>query len=200
MDIRNNGGGDDDLGLNLFSYFYGKPIVEFKRMEFRMKKSKYFRYSDMKAFMWWMLTSVLNKTKKINDSTYIVKSGKTLKYYPPSKPQFQGKVFVLINGRSYSTTSDFAALMKSYGLATFIGEETGGCYYGNTSATEIKVILPNTGMQIWIPTVRYTTNVKPIAEFGRGTMPNHHVLLIVNDQLTGVDTELQFTMNLINEQ
>jgi len=200
IDVRDNDGGDDDLGLNLFSYFHDKPIVEFNRMEFRMKKSKYFRYSDMSGFKFWLLTSVLNKTKKINDSTFIVKSEKTLKPYGPSRPQFDGDIYILINGRSSSTTSDFVALMKSYDKAIFIGEETGGGYYGNTSAVEIEVTLPNTKIKVWTPTVCYTTNVKPIAEFGRGTIPDYEVQPSIQDEINDIDTELNFTLKIIKEK
>lgn len=199
IDLRNNGGGEDAFGLSLFSYFYKQPVVEFSKMQFRSKSSNYFKYSDMSSPEWWFITTLYFDTHKVNDSTFLIAGEKTLEPYGPSRPQFKGGVYILINGRSYSTTADFTALMKSYGLATFVGEETGGGYYGNTSWLPVNVALPHTQIRMKVPTVRYTTNVKPNVPFGRGTIPDYHLTPSIQDQLKGVDTELAFTLELIEK-
>lgn len=199
IDLRNNGGGEDRFGLNLFSYFYDQPVVEFSKMQFRSKSSDYFKYSDMSSLEWWFITSLYFDTHKVNDSTFLIAGERTLEPYGPSRPQFKGGVYILINGRSYSTTADFTALMKSYGLATFVGEETGGGYYGNTSWLPVNVALPHTQIRMKVPTVRYTTNVKPNVPFGRGTIPDYHLTPSIQDQLKGIDTELAFILELIEK-
>ncbi|MEQ9403370.1 MAG: S41 family peptidase [Cyclobacteriaceae bacterium] len=192
VDVRNNPGGRDNYGLELFSYLFNKSIIEFKRIEFKTKESKFLDYSERKKLYF-------NKHKKINDSTFIETKGKTLQSYGPSSPQFGGNVFLLMNGNCFSTCADFTALVKSYDIATIIGEEPGGGYYGNTSGSVIPFTLPNTKMRLWVPTNRYTTNVSPIVEFGRGTPPDYPLTPLIEDLAKGVDTELEFTLRLIHK-
>lgn len=192
IDVRNNPGGRDNYGLELFSYLHNKSIVEFKSIEFKTKESKFLDYSERKRLYF-------NKHKKINDSTFIETKGKTLQSYGPSSPQFDGNVFLLMNGNCFSTCADFTALIKSYNIATIIGEEPGGGYYGNTSGSVIPFTLPNTKMKLWVPTNRYTTNVSPIVEFGRGTPPDYPLTPSIEDLVKGVDTELEFTLSLIRK-
>ena len=61
----------------------------------------------------------------------------------PSKPTFHGKVLILINGGSFSTTSEFLSHAHFHKRATFIGEESGGGYYGNTSGPSLRLTLPH---------------------------------------------------------
>ena len=199
IDLRNNGGGDDELGLKLFSYFYDKPVVEFSKMQYRLKRSKYFKYSDINNFQFFVMTKLMFKTKKIDDSTNIILKLKTLEPYRPSQPSYKGKTYILINGRSFSTTADFSALMRSYGLATFIGSETGGGYYGNSSAITINVKLPNTNIRMRVPTVKYTTNVKPLVPFGRGVIPDYQIMPSIKDQINNIDAEMKFTLQFIEK-
>lgn len=193
IDLRGNGGGRDEYGLNLFSYLYDKPIIEFNRIEYKTRKTKYLEYSSWKK-MW------LNKNRKLNDSTFVEVKEKTLRMYEPSFPQFKGELFILINGGCYSTTGDFSAIAKSYQIGTIIGEETGSAYYGNNSGSTPFFTLPNTKIKIRIPIAKYTTNVKPISDIGRGTIPDYHVEPSIQDLIKGIDTEMNFTLDLIEEE
>lgn len=48
----------------------------------------------------------------------------------PSEPHSSGKVLVLMNGGSFSTTCEFRSNLPYRKRATFVGEEAGGGYYG----------------------------------------------------------------------
>src|SRR5215210_7293731 len=79
---------------------------------------------------------------------------------PPSKllrnkPTFTGKVFILINGGSFSTTSEFLSQAHFHKRATFIGEESAGGYYGNSSGFMPVVTLPNTKLAVRVPLMTY---------------------------------------------
>ena len=197
VDVRNNGGGHDALGLELLSYFASAPVVEFKSMNHRLNRSEYAQYSDLSNFQ-RALIRLLFRSRKTNDATHELRAFKTLKPYAPSTPGYRGKVYILINGRSYSTTADFCALMKSQQHATFIGQETGGCYYGNSSWLPVRVTLPNSNIRLKLPTVRYTTNVAPLQPTGRGILPDYPIHPTIQDVLSGTDCELNFTLELIN--
>ncbi|MGD1960929.1 MAG: S41 family peptidase [Fulvivirga sp.] len=199
IDMRDNLGGDDNFGLRLFSYLYDKPIIEFKEQTLIANKSEYFRYTKdlnrTKAIFYHMLF-----TKKGDDSRFYMRHAETLKPSSPSLPQFTGNVYILINGGTYSTGADFVALMKSYQLATFIGEEVGGAYYGNTSGYLITTILPYSKLRLILPVVNYRTNVEPTEKIGRGVMPDYPIKPAIMDLVNGIDTELEFTRQLINHK
>ena len=199
IDMRDNLGGYDDFGLLLFSYLYEDPIIEFKSKELIINKSEYYKYTkDMSRLKIAMLKAF--STRKINDSRYAIKKDKTLKPSSPSFPQYKGKVYLMIDGGTYSTGADFASLVKSYQVATFIGEETGGGYYGNTSGDLINFSLPHTKLRLLIPIIKYITNVKPTIADGRGVPPDYLVYPAIEDLIKGIDTELQFTLAIIKNK
>ncbi len=199
LDLRGNSGGTDEYGLELFSYFHPEPIVEFEKQEFTINKSDYFKYSDLSAFKLRMLKA-FSKTKKVNDSTYLLLSQKTLKPFGPTQPQFKGALYVLIDGGTFSTAADVAALFKSYQRGTLIGEETGGGYYGNTSGLGVTSVLPNSKFIMVTPVMRYTTNVEKVQEVGRGVSPDHPVHPTINELIDDVDAELNYALQLIGNK
>ncbi len=114
---------------------------------------------------------------EVTDSTYLLKRAagykRVLGTVQPASERFTGNIFLLVGRSTASATSDFAAWMHSLGLATIIGEETGGNYYGNTSNWEFNITLPNTKIRLLLPLARYLTNVKPDIPLGRGIIPDH---------------------------
>ncbi|MGL4630154.1 MAG: S41 family peptidase, partial [Leadbetterella sp.] len=132
IDLRNNDGGNEKYGLNLYSHLTSSPFTGYKQIDLRTTHFRYKKYSNTNRFE-YLLVKTLLRRKKINDTTYLVTNDKATGEYQPHKNPFKGKIYILINGASFSTTSDFTALAQSNKIATFIGEETGGSYLGNTS-------------------------------------------------------------------
>lgn len=190
LDLRGNLGGSDVMGLDMLSYLIDEPILEFKKIVSRAPKPSHLSYSDGSKIYYF-------KNKKINDTTYHAFGVPTLKPYGPSQPTFQGELYVLINGFTFSTAADVAAQIKSRGRGTFIGEETGGGYYGNTSGSSIKIILPNTKLVAWVPIGRYHPNVENTEESGRGVFPDHRVEPGIWDILDKRDVQMDTTLELI---
>jgi hypothetical protein len=77
----------------------------------------------------------------------------------PSKPAFRGQVYILINGNSFSTTAEFLSHVHFRKRATFIGEESGGGYYGNSSGFMPRLVLPNTKAMVSVPLMTYYLSV-----------------------------------------
>jgi C-terminal processing protease CtpA/Prc len=114
----------------------------------------------------------------------------------PGNNTFDGKVFVLINGMSFSATTEFCAVAKSNRRAVFIGEETGGTYVGNTSGKFVERLLPNTQIKISVPTIQYVMAVKNEKLKNRGIIPDHIVMPTINDVLGNKDVQLEYAINL----
>ena len=81
--------------------------------------------------------------------------------------------------------------------ATFIGEETGGAYYGNNSGVFAIVTLPNTKLTVGIPLMAYYSNVSGYPYKDRGILPDHTVKNSVEDVLHKRDVVMEYTLELI---
>jgi len=82
---------------------------------------------------------------------------------------------------------------------TFIGEETGGAYYGNNSGMQTVLTLPNTRFKIRVPMYEYWNAVPGYDGKRRGTRPDYQVETKVANLLRGVDEQLDLAMKLANE-
>jgi len=114
----------------------------------------------------------------------------------PLPGHYTGKVFFLTNGGTFSSTAEFAAIAKSNNRGLFIGEETGGGYYGNTSGERTTIFLPNTKIRVNIPLTRYTLAVKPLKHGGRGVLPDVEVEPTINDKVTDRDAQMEKALQL----
>jgi len=114
----------------------------------------------------------------------------------PGKWPFLAKVVVLINGGTFSTAADACAVIHHLKRARFVGEETGGGYYGNNSGLTVRFKLPASGFQVRIPMYAYWTAVSGYPEKRRGVIPDHHVETRVSDLLQGVDKPLEIALEM----
>ena len=80
--------------------------------------------------------------------------------------------------------------------ATFIGEETGGGYYGNNSGMQTIVTLPNSKMRVRVPMYEYWNAVPGYDGKRRGTVPDHLTPSTVANLLHGVDAQLELALKL----
>lgn len=184
IDLRGNGGGRDTYGSLLFSYLTNAPFEYYTSLE-----------------------SSTQKLTKANLSNYIPKENPAEDYFrgrnnlatqKPSNTTYLGNVYILIDGMSFSTTAEFCAITKSNNRAKFIGEETGGGYFGNTSGNAVELVLPNTKIYISIPTTKYTLAVKK-GNSNRGILPDYKVIPTINDYIKNEDVQLEFALKLANE-
>jgi len=114
----------------------------------------------------------------------------------PKENSFDGKVYFLMDGRSFSATAEFAAIAKTNKRGLFIGEETGGGYYGNTSGGEAMVTLPNTQISCRIPLIKYTTAVKKAKYKDRGVIPDYPVYPTITDIVEKMDGQMEYTLKI----
>jgi C-terminal processing protease CtpA/Prc len=68
-----------------------------------------------------------------------------------AEPFFDGPVCVLTGPFTFSAAAEFADAVKTYRLATIVGEETGG--RPNDFGNDLPFVLPNSGLTVNIATV-----------------------------------------------
>ncbi len=175
---KNTGGSEGNEGL-LYSYF-GENYQKYQKVRTKRPKAVLDNGTDkpitIKAFGFFE-RFFLNK--KMEDGSLERREGigkGLMAYKKEPKYKFSGKTYVLISPVTYSGGSEFSNMMYSQGLATFVGQETGGGYYGNTSGYSRELILPNSKIRVFIPALQFVMNVKPIIPFGRGVIPHYEVI------------------------
>lgn len=167
LDLRNNQGGDIENGVNLLSYLLDKPF------------------------------SVVQEYNCVENNEVQHCNGPSLGQHNPKANNFKGKLYVLINGGSFSNSGIVASCLQANNRAIFIGQETGG--NPNVIAGFIEDIkLPKTKIQVQVPTKQFVIRDKANNK-GQGVMPTQLVIPKLADILEGKDTELGYTIDLISK-
>ncbi|MEM7380725.1 MAG: S41 family peptidase [Bacteroidota bacterium] len=197
IDIRGNGGGHEVVFTELFSYLAKKPFRAYKQLHTITNKvpnpEYYLEQEEIEELENWA-----TKNLQAQQDLFLVTDEIGVKQLRPKKPNFNGKVLVLIDGKTSSAAGDFSGLIRSYGEVMFMGEETGGNPYINTAGTRLTLVLPNSGLQIIIPTLLYTINIEG-ENPGYGMRPEIEVELGIDDFLGKEDVMMQKALSLMKE-
>jgi len=203
IDIAENSGGTEGNEGLLYSYF-GDNYQKYKKVRVKAQKVVLDNGIDkpVKLKTFGFLERIFTN-KKMVDGSLERKNGigfGLMAFKSPPKNKFKGKVYVLISPITYSGGSEFSNMMYSQGLATFIGQETGGGYFGNTSGYVKALTLPNSKIIIDIPVIQFVMNVKPKLPFGSGVKPHYLVIPTINQYINRENVNLEYALKLINEK
>ncbi|MEO6302816.1 MAG: S41 family peptidase [Bacteroidia bacterium] len=193
IDLRNNGGGSLENSYNLLSY-----LIETKQtqtLKTPLHSYPYKKYTHGNVFFKLMRFGfgIISQKKTINDTDNFIYSIK-----PRKKNHYDKKIYVLINGGSFSASCLVAAYLKADKRATFIGEETSGAIEGCNAGITPYYTLPNTKMKIRMPAFRIVHDVCPQIT-GHGIMPDYTIEYSMKDILAKRDLEILKVKELINK-
>jgi hypothetical protein len=194
VDIRSNGGGKVDNYTQLARYIKKSPFkVADTAVSIRKSFGKYRGYFKNSFFNWAGMQ--LFTTKKADDR-YHFRYWENHTFKPFNKKGFDGKVFVLTGGPTFSASSLFCNTVKGQENVTLVGEETGGGEHGNSGLMIPHVTLPNTGMRVRVPLFRLVQyNHAP--KTGRGVMPDVYVPPTASAVRKGIDLKMAKVKELI---
>ncbi|MGB3343117.1 MAG: S41 family peptidase [Aequorivita sp.] len=195
LDLRGNGGGTDAYGKTLFSYFIDHEFMYYDSLIINKARFNFVKYTDDPEL------EIPEDAIRINNAgTYDVIDHPNVGEQKNSTPYYSGKLFILIDGNYFSTTSECLSMLHSYTSAVFIGEESGGGYSGNCSGSVPILTLPNSLLQIGIPLMKYSMAVKEYKYKDRGVIPDYNIAPTIKDKISSYDPELEFAKKLINEE
>ena len=203
IDVRGNFGGWPRMSSHLLHYIsntYYKTMAK-SSVKISQPYRDYF-YNSSPSLRQWTgvhvndehsldIQSILRN--KLN--TYVDEEG--LFNEPPEvKPnEYTGACYLLINRDSYSAASSFAATFQCYAMGTIIGEETGGTKIFRANSFSEK--LSRSKLSVSISTTKlYTTCYSDKVE---GVHPHIEFTPNIFGLIADIDTQLQFTMNIINK-
>ena len=195
LNLRGNGGGTDEYGKLLFSYFINQPFDYYESLRMNKNTYNFFKYTNRPG-----MKAPDGMLKANSEGTFDNIQHPNIGKQKPSLPTFTGNIYVLINGGCFSTTSEFLSLLHFHNKAVFIGEESGGGYYGNSSGPTPDLKLPNSKVRVEIPLMKYAMAVKDYLYTDRGLIPNHTIIPTIKDKLENRDVELEFTKDLIKSR
>jgi hypothetical protein len=197
IDIRSNGGGRVNHYAKLSRYLRKTPFkVADTAYALRKGFGKYGKYFSSRTLNSFALT--LFTSKRQNGYRHF-RYWENHEFRPKKKYFYNGNVYVLIGGPTFSASSLFAQTIKGQNNITLIGEETGGGGHGNNGLMIPYVTLPNTRMRVRMPLFRVVQFNHPPKD-GRGVVPDVHVPPTSKAVLSFTDLKMQKAFELISAE
>lgn len=162
LDLRNNGGGSEDVSVALGRYMLAQPFIWSKPIRY-----KAVRYGDLPQYFetwgdraarfdpplqafertadgWYDRIPVLQGTElSDSDSTFVQQ--------PVAEGGFRGRLTILSGPRNGSGATRTIAQLKEKAGAIVVGEDSAGSAEGPTSGSIILLKLPASGIKVRIP-------------------------------------------------
>jgi len=202
LDMRHNTGGDIRVATQLLSYMADGSFSIVRDVKSRLPNPamnhfvKYFDTSRTTGFnlgyqpankegLWYHI-DVKPVWGKLYGSTAVAKQN-----------HFNGNLYVLIDGATFSSGALFTAALKAQRKnVKFIGRETAGAEEGCNGMTLQELTLPNTKIKVDFPWMRVVSVAKNPAP-GCGIMPDYIVNYTPEDVVNKNDPDLKRALNLI---
>lgn len=197
IDIRGNGGGNVSNYTALTRYI--------RSTDFRVCDTMFANHNSLGYYKKYFQAGLFNSmllffvTKKEADGKYHFRYWEKHVFHPRRKNHFNGNVFVLINGPTFSASTLFAGAVKGQSNVTLLGEEAGGGWYGNSGIRIPDVVLPHTGLKVRLPLFRIVQYNHIAAEKGNGVMPDIYVPPTVENVRKDIDGKMKKVMEIIRQ-
>ena len=203
IDLRNNPGGSLNEISHLYSYLSDSTYVFLDPYEVTSKttlveKTPFSEFSLLAkiVIMPFYAPVVFFKVHKKENGYY--SSNQQSKPRTINSNAFKGKVYVMINGGSFSASSIISSNLKGSKRATFVGEETGGAYNGTVAGIMPTIKLPNSKIKIKIGLLVVAPFYKTTLE-GHGIFPDKEIIPTIADYASGKDPELNWILEDIKK-
>lgn len=171
LDLRNNGGGSEDVSIALGRYLFDRPFiwskpVRYKAVRFGDLAQHIETWGDPEARFnpplslfketadgWYDRIPVSNAPEDSDDES-------TVQHQIAGADRFIGRLIVLSGPQNGSGGTRTIAQLKEKAGATIIGEDSSGSAEGPTSGSIFLMTLPKSGLKVRIPEAWNRTNIK----------------------------------------
>lgn len=194
IDLRNNGGGKINLSTLLTRYV--------TRIPFKVADTAFAVARSLGCYTKYIKEGFLNNialafiTQKRKDGLYHFTHWEKKVYTPKKNNHFNGNLYILISGSTFSASTLFCNTMKSQQGVQLIGEETGGGWHGNNGIMIPDITLPNTKLRIRLPLFRLV-QYNHIPKTGSGVLPDIYISTDYDALVKGIDKKMQVVMEII---
>lgn len=200
LDLRNNGGGSEDVSVALGRYLIDRPFTWSKPIRY-----KAVRYGDLpQYFETWgdreaRFNPPLDAFTRSADGWYdripvldgeaVSDGDSTFEQQPIGELAFRGRLTILSGPRNGSGATRTIAQLKEKAGAVIIGEDSAGSAEGPTSGSIFLLKLPESGIKVRIPEAWNRTNIAGFVP-GKGVPVDQLVVPTLADFEAGRDRTL----------
>ncbi len=195
IDVRGNGGGSVTNSTLISKYLSDHPFKVGDSLYAVAKHKKYSRYIKGDFFNRLFITFFAPKRK---DGLYHFGYFEKHYFKPKKKNHYDGKVYILTGGNSFSATTLFLSAVNKQENVVVVGEETGGGAYGNSAWLIPDVTLPETKVRFRLPLFRLVID-KNVPKNGKGVQPDVFAGPSIEAIRRGADYKVEKAMELIKE-
>jgi len=196
IDLRDNAGGSTFYPELLIGYLSQEPFSLYKNAEFRYRLSSEQTLPKIKVHKAYR--RIEKKSLPGTNGNRSVQQFQGYKLQPIPNP-YQGNVYVMVNGGTYSAASELACYLKDHMEAIVVGSETGGSCDPISAGMIGKATLPNSGIVVHIPLFTLYKDINDPRQPGCGLKPDiaqpHY---LPTDTIA--DPELTELLNIIEGQ
>ncbi len=197
IDLRSNGGGHVALSTLLTRYVtrerFGVADSIYAVSKDLGRYTKYFRGGWLNNLEMWLIAA------RRKDGKYHVPYLEKKKFSPKKSNHYNGHVYVLTSGSTFSASSLFCNAVKGQEGIWLVGEETGGGWHGNSGIMIPQFQLPNTGIRVRFPLYRLV-QYRHVPKNGSGVMPDIPVETDYRFLLERKDKKMEVARQLILQQ
>lgn len=199
LDLRRNGGGSTEASQGLFAYL--TPTAR------KMKLTETFKTLDHDAYVDYIDTwdkrainpprIAFRKTKAgeyelrgaFSDGTDTIK---------PAKSAFKGELTILTSRDNSSGSTNLISAVRAARDVMLIGEKTGGNPAGPTAGSLFFLTLPESGIKLRVPVIRFANNSGDVAD-GVGLEPDIFAPDTVASLRDGRDVALETALATVQD-
>ena len=196
IDLRENSGGSIGAAANFSRYIKDKPFHIADTVAAVSRSLNDGQYIHPALFYRIIMRLT---TRKKSDGKFHFTALENHQYKPFKNPHYNGNVYVLQGGYTFSAASMFVLSVKGQQNVTVVGEETGGGNYGTSAVHLPGIVLPNSNIQIVLPLYRVVPDKAQIHN-GKGIQPDVLVQPSTNFIRKGVDHKLEIVKEMIKEK
>lgn len=195
VDMQDNGGGAVVNSARLLQFWMPAPFRIMAREE--MKQA-----SRFKLVTRWNPLSVLDFELRYRRTAQggFASRATSRQYQPIRRLAFQGNLYLLMNGSSFSAATSVLAKTLDAGKGTFVGEASGGAYWGDFAGQFNFITLPHSRIQVRVPLKKLTHAVAADHANGFNVEPDFTVTRSYTDLLTNRNYTLDYTLKLIQQR
>ncbi|GAC1441295.1 MAG: S41 family peptidase [Sediminibacterium sp.] len=186
IDLRENGGGNVANSILLSKYLAAQPFKVGDSVVAISRKFRYGRYIHPAWAFWIAMNFAAHKEK---DGLIHYRRFETHYFKPKVKNHFNGNVYLVQGGFTFSAASMFISGLKGQSNVKVVGEETGGGYYGNSAMHIPAIILPLSGLEVSLPMYRLVMDAR--RSKGRGVLPDIEIKPSSGAIKAGIDLKMQ---------
>jgi Peptidase family S41 len=193
IDFRANGGGLVQNIARITRYVAKEPfnledsIIMYKQT-LRMK------------YPWYSIgPAIFSKFyfKNLDSNRVVHLSSQKRMYKPVKNNHYKGKIYVLMDGGSYSATAFTIGLWRDMNLATFVGTAPGGANWGSFAGQWKNLKLKKSGLGVRVPLYKIVHAQKNKVTSSFTVQPDYFVNTSFEDFKKRKDSQVSFVLDLI---